>query len=692
MFGEAKRRSSRRVVPVLVALMGSLLLGPAVPVTGVDGEVDHPADYSACVGPAAESAGFPDMVGSSAESAADCLAHYGITKGTSAGTFSPSSVIPRWQMALFLVRAAGPAGITVPEASDQGFTDLDRVGANTRDAINQLAALGIMKGDATGSTFSPFADVTRRQMALLLSRFLEVAPTGPGGSDIEKIDPDDGVFRDIRQVTVTTHKAIRKLYELGVTVGTSTTTFSPDRRVTRGRMAVFVTRMLAHTNARPAGLTIQTATPEVFKRSDVRLSISLRDSRHQPLEDEAVDVFTASDPTKAFDKEGVCTDHVLPAVGGQSCTIDGSDKSTDPSGNLSIDVEVGDVDGLRIWAWTGGSDDTFDEDATDPEVLDITTRSSASAMEVSDDLPPTAQKVRFGDSVTFTFRLVDDDGDPVLKPGVGFTLRIEESRDNGRSFERTTISKETGPDGEAQVTFGYADPSGDPGDLARLDLDLQSTVGNLKVSDATTIGMVEDGGRNDDPFLDWADEAEKPTTIKLSVTREYQTASSAGDGSAATVRATLTDQYGGPVARERIVFTSSDSAGVPHGSRRTTNSRGVATLNYLRDSSDSVTERITGKFGRLVATARQYWVESVSGSANGSGEVRVIDTDTNTVVVVGTNDAIIIEYDDNDHYYVGTTAITVSAFEGNLTVGDTLAYEITDTSETTRNSFTLTNR
>ena len=66
----------------LVLLVGSLLLGPLHAAEGVDGEADHPALYSACVGPAAQSARFRDMVGNFAEAAAKCLAHYRITLGT----------------------------------------------------------------------------------------------------------------------------------------------------------------------------------------------------------------------------------------------------------------------------------------------------------------------------------------------------------------------------------------------------------------------------------------------------------------------------------------------------------------------------------------------------------------------------------------------------------------------------------
>ena len=265
-------------------------------------------------------------------------------------------------------------------------------------------------------------------------------------------------------------------------------------------MAVFIARMLAHSNARPAGLTAQTATPEVFKDSDVRVTISLRDPDHQPFADRDVDIFVASDPSKAFDDQGRCTEHVSPVVGHGPCIVDDSDAGTGPSGNVAIDVEVGAVDGLRIWIWTGERKATFDEDGTDAVIVDITTLSSATALKVTDDLRPSARKVRFGQAVTFTLQVIDDDGDPVAKAGHNLIIVAEESRDNGRSFERTTISKETGPRGSSQVTFRHSDPSDEPGDVAQLDLDIRSS-GNLEVQDETTIKMVNEDGSSNDPFL-----------------------------------------------------------------------------------------------------------------------------------------------------------------------------------------------
>ena len=186
---------------------------------GVEGVPDHPAQFSACVGPALESAGFRDMDGSFSEDAANCLAHYEITLGTDPGMFSPSQIVPRWQMALFLARAGRPAGIVLPTASDQGFTDLN-VGSDTQEAINQLAELGIMTGNSP-TTFDPQGPVTRRQMAVLLARFLSIAPTGAGGANIDRISPDDDHFVDLSGVTFETRTAIRKIYELGVTTGTT---------------------------------------------------------------------------------------------------------------------------------------------------------------------------------------------------------------------------------------------------------------------------------------------------------------------------------------------------------------------------------------------------------------------------------------------------------------------------------------
>ena len=62
----------------------------------------------------------------------NCLAYYGITKGTSATTFDPDSNVTRGQMALFLYRTAKAAGIDLMGGDmDAMYTDIDELRALT---------------------------------------------------------------------------------------------------------------------------------------------------------------------------------------------------------------------------------------------------------------------------------------------------------------------------------------------------------------------------------------------------------------------------------------------------------------------------------------------------------------------------------------------------------------------------------
>ena len=88
--------------------------------------------------------------------------------------------------------------------------------------------------------------------------------------------------------------------------------------------------------------------------------------------------------------------------------------------------------------------------------------------------------------------MIDDDGDPIARSGVSFTVQVRESRDNGRSFERTTISKETGPDGGTQLTFRFTDPSQHERLRARARWELEKLREGIHLS--TGDGPADDGG------------------------------------------------------------------------------------------------------------------------------------------------------------------------------------------------------
>jgi serine protease len=112
--------------------------------------------------PASVTNHFTDDNGRTLEDKVNSLADAGVTKGCAAGRFCPTAVVTRWQMASFLDRALDPA------PTDQDFF-ADDAGATYEDAVNRLAAAGIVSG-CGATSFCPNGVVTREQMAAFLHR------------------------------------------------------------------------------------------------------------------------------------------------------------------------------------------------------------------------------------------------------------------------------------------------------------------------------------------------------------------------------------------------------------------------------------------------------------------------------------------------------------------------------------------
>ena len=222
-------RRSFVVLFAVLAMIVALLAIPATPANAV---------ATAACPATVPSAGFTDLAGFSVDvvDAANCLAFYGITKGTSATTYGPAANVSRWQMALFLTRQAVDHGVTLPSGADQGFTDLTGLSAEAVTAINQLAQLNITKG-TSATTFDPNGNVGRWQMALFITRLVTGAGiTLPSGAD-------QG-FTDISGLAAETQTAINQTAQLAISKGTTATTFDPTGLVTRAQMALFLTRTL----------------------------------------------------------------------------------------------------------------------------------------------------------------------------------------------------------------------------------------------------------------------------------------------------------------------------------------------------------------------------------------------------------------------------------------------------------------
>lgn len=631
-------RKCLAVLAVLGLIAALLAVNPRQATADADNpDVDNPAEYSACVGAAAADAGFEDIEGISGEDAINCLAHYNIAQGRTETMFSPVETITRWQMALFLSRAAGPAGVVLPASpTDQGFTDIGALSEAAQAAANNLAELGIMPG-TSATTFAPNTSVSRGSMATMLDEFLKKATPGQGGADVTKLNPDDNVFTDIATVARNQYISIRRVYELGITKGVTETLYRPTQSVTREQMALFISRTLAHTVARPAGLSIQslkdTATgsgSDGTDGEDINLVISMRNDDFQAMTDVPVDVFTSTDPDTAFMEDGTCDTGTTQREGSRKCEVDGNDERTDSAGDITSITLTVDAD-TTIWAWTGDEGDKYDNDETTSAMLELAFQKGATRLLVSHDLDDDQTKMKFGRTVKVTIQVADEDNNPVAKEDVslGISQTVTSAAKQGEtgSSNASSSTQKTDASGKIELSFTQTDPTaGNNGDtdatvvLIIRDPDATDYI-KLKNSEGEAPGAFRAAPTGDDPEtrndgmvhengagnsdvvrmgLTWSDDDANPEnhTLKLSQRDEYTLASAEGPGAQSSVTATVTNEYGEPVGGVLVTFNSNDDEGimgivnVRNKSGNTGARSGARRVSYQRDSDTGGIETI----------------------------------------------------------------------------------------------------
>ena len=426
-----KKRRSGWAVLAVGALVASLLAVGAAPAGAAEiktGENNSAAQsvqasFSACVGAATEDAGFTDLGSLDATVGhINCLAHYGITVGTTADTFDPDSNVTRSQMALFLYRAAAIADLDLMGGDMMAdFGDIADLGENRQVAIKALASNGILAG--RGNVFDPYSDITRAEMAVALVNFVREADPGlfvQRGVNAGALIISPGAldyFADARSTLPRAlDTAISYAYELGITAGLADATFGANDAVPRRDMATFITRALGHSSsARPIGLSVQSDSGTLYA--------SVRDADHKPVRGLRVDAFyvSAARAARAFDDAGRCRS-ILQAVesAGTRCVIDRLDPITNSQGDAQFErltaARVG--AGVTVWVWTGELNDRFDYelDFDDWVEFDQGPVSSPNAADRAVVLPSPAgtPHVRFGDSIEFNLQLQyeDDRGTP----------------------------------------------------------------------------------------------------------------------------------------------------------------------------------------------------------------------------------------------------------------------------------------
>ncbi|HZD23618.1 MAG TPA: S-layer homology domain-containing protein, partial [Acidimicrobiia bacterium] len=395
--------------------------------------------------------GFTDIGDQAATTqlAINCLVSYGVTKGTSATTYSPNNPVPRWQMALFLTRTLSAAGETLPDGSDQGFTDIGDLSAESQTAINQLAQLGVTKG-TTATTFSPNLNVTRVQMALFIARMHEAAGTTLG-------DGSDQGFTDIGDLSADAQTRINQLVQIGDANGTSATTFSPKADTLRWHMALFLTRALAVEGVVPIGLTLVASTTSAFTSNGVTLTVTFKDENGALVEGQRVDVFVAS----SFNSNGTANldgganlDIAGDAGTGTDATIDALDPQTNSNGEIVLELTHSDVAATdSVVAWIGAIGDVFNQNtvaSTDMRIVGITWSLGPANLVL-----PANRLAHFGTATSTTAQLVDTNGDPVALAGA--TIHFSVQRGGSAVLVENVATDATGA---ATLTYtGPADPS-----------------------------------------------------------------------------------------------------------------------------------------------------------------------------------------------------------------------------------------
>lgn len=187
---------------------------------------------NACPPHRTPAASFPDIEGNAHREAIDCITWYGLANGTRDETFAPADTLTRARMASFLARLVERAGVALPPARAQGFTDT--AGNAHADAIDQLASLGIVEG-LSATAYGPNEPVTRAQMATFLVRAYERVSGERLTAGRDWFPDDDGIAHE---------DAINRAAEADFVTGLTTSAYGPQRTVRRDQLASFLARAL----------------------------------------------------------------------------------------------------------------------------------------------------------------------------------------------------------------------------------------------------------------------------------------------------------------------------------------------------------------------------------------------------------------------------------------------------------------
>ena len=159
----------------------------------------------------------------------------------------------------------------IAEQASNRFFDIAVTNVHAAN-IGCIAYYEITVGVGDGSHYAPDQEVLRWQMALFMVRLASRV-----GIDIS--NQKSQYFADISTKSTKTQTAINTITELGIMTGTTPTLFSPDRKVTRADMALYLIRLLEYATDRRSlvNVTIDKNSNEVILTRPNGTSIPIDD-------------------------------------------------------------------------------------------------------------------------------------------------------------------------------------------------------------------------------------------------------------------------------------------------------------------------------------------------------------------------------------------------------------------------------
>ncbi len=173
---------------------------------------------------------FDDIEGHWAEEYIIRAAEMGLFNGVDENSFGPDIATTR---AMFVTVLGRLKGIDTGKSYDLGFNDV-----NADDYfypyVGYAAANGIVKG-MDENTFSPYSNITREQMALILCKFAESE-----GIALKHIYSTD--FSDSGEISGWAEESVKELASAGIINGRTDGSFDPKGEATRAEIAVMLLR------------------------------------------------------------------------------------------------------------------------------------------------------------------------------------------------------------------------------------------------------------------------------------------------------------------------------------------------------------------------------------------------------------------------------------------------------------------